>query len=113
MHMNLKGFRLSRHLSQKKMVSILYQNGFKCSQPFYSLVEGKKRKAPQEMIIAFKRAFPFTLVDRVFYTPAIATKKNASQLVGEGEHDIVQLTFDVGVKGIERDTRKPDEKDNL
>lgn len=65
--MNLKKFRKENNLSQGEFAKILTDNGYKCTQQVISFVEKGDRKPTYEMLVAFKKAFPYIKVDDWFF----------------------------------------------
>lgn len=65
--MKLKNFRKENNLTQEALAKILTENGYKCTQQVVSFVEKSIRTPPYEMLVAFKKAFPYSKVDDWFF----------------------------------------------
>jgi transcriptional regulator with XRE-family HTH domain len=111
--LNLKYFRTKKaQITQKEMIRRLEKNGYTCTKSFLSRVENGKRKAPPELIMAFKKSFPNTLVDTIFYTDsAIAIKKISLGIDSDASQEYEQLVFDPGIRGKERNRLGRDERE--
>lgn len=65
--MGLKEFRKKEGLTQGDLAAILTENGYKCTRSFFSKIEAEISKPPYEMMVAFKKSFPFDKIDDVFF----------------------------------------------